>query len=181
MKIEGQYQGMDPVITGVSKAGNQWQKTYFEIITNEGARARRLVFEAWGDVAEQVKTLPKGANIEVEFSAESRDYLDKNNQKRYSTDLNCYRLAVITKQTLRPQYAQPQYQQGQPAQPQYMPGQPAQFQQQTPPPTAYPPAPPAQGTAAQPQLQYDDSVSPFQQQPAASADELPPKNYGFPC
>ena len=162
MKIEGQYQGMDPVITGVSKAGNQWQKTYFEIITNEGARARRLVFEAWGDVAEQVKTLPKGANIEVEFSAESRDYLDKNNQKRYSTDLNCYRLAVITKQTLRPQYAQPQY-------------------QQTPPPTAYPPAPPAQGTAAQPQLRYDDSVSPFQQQPAASADELPPKNYGLPC
>lgn len=162
MKIEGQYQGMDPVITGVSKAGNQWQKTYFEIITNEGARARRLVFEAWGDVAEQVKTLPKGANIEVEFSAESRDYRDKNNQKRYSTDLNCYRLAVITKQTLRPQYAQPQY-------------------QQTPPPTAYSPAPPAQGTAAQPQLRYDDSVSPFQQQPAASADELPPKNYGLPC
>lgn len=162
MKIEGQYQGMDPVITGVSKAGNQWQKTYFEIITNEGARARRLVFEAWGDVAEQVKTLPKGANIEVEFSAESRDYLDKNNQKRYSTDLNCYRMAVITKQTLRPQYAQPQY-------------------QQTPPPTAYPPTPPAQGTASQPQLQYDDSVSPFQQQPASSADELPPKNYGLPC
>lgn len=149
---------MDPVISGVSKAGNQWQKTYFEIITNEGARARRLVFEAWGDVAEQVKTLPKGANIEVEFSAESRDYLDKNNQKRYSTDLNCYRLAIITKQTLRPQYAQPQY-------------------QQTPPPTAYPPAPPRTRDVGTGAAGFDNSAA----HTAVPTDELPPKNYGLPC
>lgn len=181
MKIEGTFQGMDPVITGVSKAGNQWQKTYFEIITNEGARARRLVFEAWGDVAEQVKTLPKGANIEVEFSAESRDYRDKNNQKRYSTDLNCYRLAVITKQTLRPQYAQPQCQQGQPAQPQYMPGQPAQFQQQTPPPTAYPPAPPPAQTTPASQYQPQATTAPAGPHQVQMSDELPPKNYGLPC
>ena len=152
---------MDPVISGVSQAGNQWQKTYFEIITNEGERSRRVAFGAFGNVVEQVKQVPKGAHVEVRFTAESRDYLDKNGQKRYGTDLNCYGLAVITRQTVQPQYAQPQY-------------------QQTPPPTAYPPAPPAQGTQAQPQLQYNDSGSPFQQQPTA-ADELPPKNYGLPC
>ena len=175
MKIEGQYQGMDPVITGVSKAGNQWQKTYFEIITSEGERSRRVAFGAFGNVVEQVKQVPKGAHVEVRFTAESRDYLDKNGQKRYGTDLNCYGLAVITRQTVQPQYAQqPQYQQGQPAQPQY---------QQTPPTTAYPPAPPAQGSTApvQPATTTVPPTPQYQQQPAASADELPPKNYGFPC
>lgn len=176
MKIEGTFQGMDPVISGVSQTGNPWQKTYFEIITSEGERSRMMAFCAFGNVVEQVKALQKGAHVEVRFIAESHSYNDKNHQKRYGTDLNCLGLSVITRQSV-----QPQHQQGQPAQPQYMPGQPAQFQQQAPPPTAYPPAPPAQGTAAQPQLQYNDSGSPFQQQPAASADELPPKNYGLPC
>lgn len=178
MKIEGTFQGMDPVTSGVSQAGNPWQKTYFEIITNKGERSRRMVFGAFGNVVEQVKAVPKGAHVEVMFTAESRDYLDKNGQKRYGTDLNCYGLAVITRQTVQPQY-QAQYQQGQPVQPQYIPGQPAQLQQ-TPPPTAYPPAPPAQGAAAP--VQPAPATAPqYQQQPAASADELPPQNYGFPC
>ena len=164
---------MDPVITGVSKTGNKWQKTYFEIITNEGARARRLVFEAWGDVAEQVKTLPKGANIEVEFSAESRDYLDKNNRKRYRTDLNCYRLAVITKQTLRLQYAERL-----PHMPAMTPQQCRQQYQPAPAPSACPPAPPAQTTAPanqEPQV-TSAPAGPWQ---AQMTDGLPPKNLGF--
>ncbi len=103
---------MDPVTSGISKAGNPWQKTYFEIITSEGERSRRVAFGAFGNVVEQVKVVPKGAHVEVKFTAESRDYIDKNSQKRYGTDLNCYGLAVITRQSL-----QPQYQQSQPAQP----------------------------------------------------------------
>ena len=108
---------MDPVQSGVSKAGNSWQKTYFEIITNEGDRSKRVAFCAFGNVVEQVKAVPKGAIVEVKFTAESRDYIDKNGQKRYGTDLTCYGLAVITRQSLQPQYQQPQYQQGQPVQP----------------------------------------------------------------
>jgi len=183
MKIDGTFQGMDPVQSGVSNAGNDWQKTYFEIITNEGERSRMMAFCAFGNVVEQVKAVPKGAHVEVRFTAESHPYNDKNNQKRYGTDLNCYGLAVITRQNLQPQY-QAQYQQGQPAQPQYMTGQPAQPQyQQTPPPTAYPPAPPAQGSAApvQPASTTVPPAGQYQQPPAGSADELPPKNYGFPC
>ena len=173
---------MDPVISGTSNAGNQWQKTYFEIITNEGERSRCVVFGAFGRVVDMVKSVPAGAHVEVRFTAESHPYNDKNGQKRYGTDLNCYGLAVITRQNLQPQY-QAQYQQGQPAQPQYMTGQPAQPQyQQTPPPTAYPPAPPpAQGPAA-PVQPTETTVPPAQQyvqQPAASADELPPKNLGM--
>jgi len=166
MKIEGTFQGMDPVISGVSQAGNAWQRTNFEIITNEGERSKRVAFVAFGKVVDQVKAVPKGTLVEVTFSLESRDYVDKNGQKRYATDASCYGLDVITKQRVQPQY------------------------QQTPPPSGYapapqqpqtaPPAPPAQGTQAQPQLQYNDSGSPFQQQPTA-ADELPPKNYGLPC
>ena len=99
---------MDPVQSGVSKAGNSWQKTYFEIITNEGDRSKRVAFCAFGNVVEQVKAVPKGAHVEVKFTAESHDYLDKNNQKKYGTDLNCYGLAVITRQSLQPQYQPPQ-------------------------------------------------------------------------
>lgn len=164
---------MDPVQSGVSNAGNPWQKTYFEIITNEGERSRMMAFCAFGNVVEQVKVLQKGAHVEVRFTAESHPYNDKNHQKRYGTDLNCLGLSVITRQSVQPQY-----------QAQYLPGQPAQLQQ-TPPPTAYPPAPPIQGTAAPAQpgpttAQPSGAHSyPSAQQPAGSADELPPKNLGF--
>ena len=134
MKIEGTFQGMDPVTSGISQAGNPWQKTYFEIITSEGERSRRVAFGAFGNVVEQVKVVPKGAHVEVKFTAESRDYIDKNGQKRYGTDLNCYGLAVITRQSL-----QPQYQPAQPAQPQYQQSQPAQPAQAAPTPSQLPP------------------------------------------
>lgn len=125
---------MDPVTSGISQAGNPWQKTYFEIITSEGERSRRVAFGAFGNVVEQVKVVPKGAHVEVKFTAESRDYIDKNGQKRYGTDLNCYGLAVITRQSL-----QPQYQPAQPAQPQYQQSQPAQPAQAAPAPSQLPP------------------------------------------
>lgn len=170
---------MDPVQSGVSQAGNQWQKTYFEIITNEGEYSKRVAFSAFGKWVEAVRTIPKGAHVEVRFTAESRDYTDKNGQKRYGTDLSCIGIAVITRQSMQPQY-----------QPAATPQQFQQQYQQTPPPSAYPPAPPATGTAApvqpaqqqteaQPQLQYNDSGSPIQQQQPATGGELPPKNLGF--
>ena len=180
MKIEGQFQGMDPIQSGVSQAGNPWQKTYFEIITNEGERSRRVVFLAFGNVVEQVKAVPKGATVEVRFSAESTDYLDKNNRKRYDTELRCYGLAVITRQSMQPQYMpQPPYTYApQPAR-QYQ-QQTQQYQQPQTPPSCYPPAPPAQTTAPANQEPQVSSApaGPYQ---AQMSDELPPKNYGLPC
>ncbi len=173
MKIEGQFQGMDPVQTGVSKAGNNWQKTYFEIITNEGERSRRVAFCAFGNVVEQVKAVPKGATVEVRFSAESTDYLDKNNRKRYDTELRCYGLAVITRQSMQPQYMpQPPYT--------YAPQPAQQYQQPQTPPSGYPPAPPAQTTPAI-QYQPQATTAPAGPQQVQMSDELPPKNYGLPC
>lgn len=170
---------MDPVQSGVSQAGNHWQKTYFEIITNEGERSRRVVFGAFGNVVEQVKSLPKGAHVEVKFNAESRDYIDKNGQKRYSTDLMCYGLAVITRQNMQPQYQTPAQQMPQPqtSPEQFQQQFQQQYQQTPPPPTAYPPAPPAPGTAA-PVQPAQTTAQPQQQQPTADG-ELPPKNLGF--
>ena len=183
MKIDGTFQGMDPIQSGVSQAGNPWQKTYFEIITNEGERSRRVVFLAFGNVVEQVKAVPKGATVEVRFSAESTDYLDKNNRKRYDTELRCYGLAVITRQSMQPQYMpQPPYTYAPQQAQQYQ--QPAQqYQQPQTPPSGYPPAPPAQGSAApvQPASTTVPPAQQYQQPTAGSADELPPKNYGFPC
>ena len=172
MKIEGIFQGMDPVQTGVSKAGNNWQKTYFEIITNEGELSRRVAFCAFGRSVEQVKAVPKGATVEVKFNAESSDYIDKNGRKRYDTELRCYGLAVITRQSMQLQYMpQPPYT--------YAP-QPAQLYKlpQTP-PSGYPPAPPAQATAPanqEPQV----SSAPAGTVQAQMNGELPPKDMGFP-
>lgn len=173
MKIEGTFQGMDQVISGVSQAGNQWQKTYFEIITSEGERSRRVAFGAFGNVVEQVKQVPNGAHVEVKFTAESRDYLDKNGQKRYGTDLNCYGLAVITRQSMQPQYMpQPPYT--------YVPQPAQQYPQPQTPPSGYPPAPPpAQATAPanqEPQM----SSAPAGPVQAQMNGEMPPKDMGFP-
>lgn len=175
MKIDGTFQGMDPVQSGVSNAGNPWQKTYFEIITNEGERSRMMAFCAFGNVVEQVKAVPKGAHVEVRFTAESHSYNDKNHQKRYGTDLNCYGLAVITRQNLQPQYAQQL-----PHMPAMTPQQYQQQYQQAPPPSAYPPAPPRADTAPANQEPQVSSApaGPYQ---AQMSDELPPKNYGLPC
>ena len=172
MKIEGLFQGMDPVQTGVSKAGNNWQKTYFEIITNEGERSRRVAFCAFGNVVEQVKAVPKGATVEVRFSAESTDYLDKNNRKRYDTELRCYGLAVITRQSMQPQYMpQPPYT--------YAPQPAQQYQQPQTSPSGYPPAPHAQATA--PTNQEPQATSAPSGPVQAQMDGgLPPKDMGFP-
>ena len=171
MKIEGIFQGMDPVQNGVSKAGNSWQKTYFEIITNEGERSRRVAFCAFGSSVEQVKAVPKGATVEVKFNAESSDYIDKKGRKRYDTELRCYGLAVITRQSMQPQYMpQPPYTYAQ---------QPAQqYQQPQTPPSGYPPAPPAQATAPvnqEPQV----SSAPAGPNQVQMTGGLPPKNMGF--
>lgn len=179
MKIEGIFQGMDPVQTGVSMAGNSWQKTYFEIITNEGERSRRVAFCAFGRSVEQVKAVPKGATVEVKFNAESSNYIDKNGRKRYDTELRCYGLALITRQSMQPQYMpQPPYTYApQPAQQYQQPEQ--QYQQPQTPPTGYPPHPPAQTTAP---AKQEPQVSPAPAGPvqAQTNGGLPPKNMGFP-
>ena len=172
MKIEGTFQSMDPEQTGVSKAGNSWRKTWFEIITNEGVRSHRVAFSAFGDRAvEMVKAVARGTTVEVSFNADSRDYTDKNGQKRYDTELQCYGLAVITKQSLQPQYTP-----AQPVAPQWQPGQTAQ-------PYAYPTPPTGQVAPPTRQTQPLTGAQPQQQPPytpAASPEQLPPQNMGFP-
>ena len=160
MKIEGTFQGCDPVTTGVSQStGRPWQKTYFEILTSEGERSRRVVFGAFGDVVNQAAAVPKGAHVEVRFTAESRDYTDKNGQKRYATDLNCYGIAVITRQSVQTQY---------PPQPQYP-------QQQVMPPQYQQPAP-----TAQPRPQGGPYAAAGTARPASDVSQLPPRNMGLP-
>ena len=169
MKIEGTFQGHDPKVSGVSQTGNQWQRIYFEIITNEGEYSKRVAFVAIGRMVDKVMAVPKGALVEVTFSLESRDYIDKNGQKRYGTDASCYGLAVITKQSVQPQYQaqqapmppmppagyQPEPQQPQHPQPTIaappMPINPASSVEQLPPQPQYQaatPAPPAMANSA---------------------------------
>jgi hypothetical protein len=117
MKVEGTYQGCDPIISGVSKQGNQWKKTEFEIITDSGRRASRKVFTAFNTTCDMLAAVPKGARVEVSFDFDSEDYLDKNGQKRYSHEIRCFGISIITAQQPQVQYQQPAPPTGQ--QPQY--------------------------------------------------------------
>lgn len=107
MKIEGTFQGHDPIVSGVSKSGNQWRKTEFEIITDDGRRASRKVFTAFNNTCDQVTAIPKGARVEVRFDFDSEEYTDRNGQKRYSHNINCFGVSIITAQQPQVQYQQP--------------------------------------------------------------------------
>ena len=158
MKIEGTFQGMDPVQTGVSKSGNQWRKTEFEIITEGGRRASRKVFAAFGNTCDMVAAVPKGARVEVAFDFDSDDYLDRNGQKRYSHEIRCFGISIITAQQPQVQYRTPQ----QPPQP-YV--QPMPSTGQYVPPTGTAPQPLAQNVAQLPPQPTPAQQQQFNQMP----------------
>ena len=144
MKIEGTFQGHDPIVSGESKSGNQWRKTEFEIITDDGRRPSRKVFTAFNNTCDQVTAIPKGARVEVRFDFDSEEYTDRNGQKRYSHNVNCFGVSIITARQPQVQYRTPQ----QPPQP-YV--QPMPSTGQYVPPT---------GTAPQPLAQNADQLPP---------------------
>ena len=74
-----------PEQTGTGKNG-QWIKKDFVIETKD-QYPKKISFSAWGDKAEQVKTINVGQNVNVAFNIESREF----NGKWY-TDLRIWKL-----------------------------------------------------------------------------------------
>ena len=74
-----------PEQTGTGKNG-QWIKKDFVIETKD-QYPKKISFSAWGDKAEQVKTINVGQTVNVAFNIESREF----NGKRY-TDLRIWKL-----------------------------------------------------------------------------------------
>lgn len=74
-----------PEQTGTGKNG-QWIKKDFVIETKD-QYPKKISFSAWGDKAEQLKTLSVGQSVNVAFNIESREF----NGKWY-TDLRIWKI-----------------------------------------------------------------------------------------
>lgn len=85
-EIQGTVVHLLPEQTGSGKNG-AWIKKDFVIETIDQQFNKKISFSAWGDKAEQVKTLNVGENVKVSFNIESREF----NNKWY-TDLRIWKL-----------------------------------------------------------------------------------------
>ncbi|MEI7594443.1 MAG: DUF3127 domain-containing protein [Bacteroidota bacterium] len=89
-EIQGTVVHLLPEQTGTGKNG-AWIKKDFVIETVEQQFNKKISFSAWGDKAEQVKTLNVGENVKVFFNIESREF----NNKWY-TDLRIWKLEKLS-------------------------------------------------------------------------------------
>lgn len=62
--------------SGVSKAGKEWKKQEFVIETNEQF-PKKVCFTLFGDKSSLLDGIAEGAEVEVFFSVESRDFNGK--------------------------------------------------------------------------------------------------------
>jgi hypothetical protein len=72
------------------KEGKEWRVTAF-LIETKGKYPKKVLLEAWNDIATVVEGLNKGDEIEVLFEPEAREY----NEKWYNT-IKCFKLELLT-------------------------------------------------------------------------------------
>lgn len=75
-----------PLLSGTSKAGNNWQKQEFVIETNE-SYPKKICVNLWGDRIEQLNAFNIGDPITVSFDLESREF-----NGRWYTDLKAWKI-----------------------------------------------------------------------------------------
>jgi hypothetical protein len=72
-----------------SKEGKEWRVSNF-LIETKGKYPKKVLLEAWGDVAAVAETLNEGDEVEVLFEPEAREY----NGKWYNT-IKCFKLELL--------------------------------------------------------------------------------------
>lgn len=76
MQVKGTLQQILKLETGVSKAGKEWKKQDFVLVTNEQF-PKTVCFTLFGDKISLIEGINTGSEIEVSFSLESRDFNGK--------------------------------------------------------------------------------------------------------
>ena len=76
MQVKGTLLQVLKQESGVSKAGKEWKKQDFVIETNEQF-PKKVCFTLFGDKISLIDGITEGAEIEVFFSVESRDFNGK--------------------------------------------------------------------------------------------------------
>jgi hypothetical protein len=82
-----------------SKEGKEWRVSNF-LIETKGKYPKKVLLEAWGDVAAVAETLNEGDEVEVLFEPEAREY----NGKWYNT-IKCFKLELLTAKSVAPKKA----------------------------------------------------------------------------
>jgi hypothetical protein len=76
MQVKGTLQQILKLESGVSKAGKEWKKQDFILVTNEQF-PKTVCFTLFGDKISLIDGISTGTEIEVYFSVESRDFNGK--------------------------------------------------------------------------------------------------------
>jgi len=74
MDIKGKITQILPVASGVSKAGKEWKKREFVIEIIDGAYSKQICFTLFNDKISLIDSFQTGADVNVSFSLESREY-----------------------------------------------------------------------------------------------------------
>jgi hypothetical protein len=76
MQVKGTLQQILKLESGVSKAGKEWKKQDFILVTNEQF-PKTVCFTLFGDKISLIEGINAGSEVEVFFSLESRDFNGK--------------------------------------------------------------------------------------------------------
>lgn len=87
MSVKGRLIQVLPVQSGVSKAGNEWNKQEFVIETVEDQFPRKVCFTLFGDKVSLLNGIKPNEEIEVAFNLESREF-----NGRWFTNVNAWRI-----------------------------------------------------------------------------------------
>lgn len=85
-KIKGKITNIGEVVSGVSKAGKDWNKVEFAIQTNDEKYPKTVIFTLLKQ--DQLDGHKVGSQVEVTFVLESRDYNGKTYHNVTATNLS---------------------------------------------------------------------------------------------
>ncbi len=95
LELEGKLVLILAEQSGVGQAsGKAWRKQSFVIETEE-QYPKKVVFNAWGDTVDAIKSLKIGEKIRINFRVESREF-----NERWYTDLTAWRIVKISEQAI---------------------------------------------------------------------------------
>lgn len=89
MNIKGKLKKKLDLVTGISKAGKEWQKQSFVLDT--GTKYNNIIcIEAFGDKVQDLKNVSEGDTLEVQININCNEYKGK-----YYTSLQAWSISVV--------------------------------------------------------------------------------------
>ncbi len=97
LQIKGKIEAVLKPESGVSKAGNSWQKQEF-VVTTDDQFPKKICFTLFNDKTSLLADVTKNDEVEVSFQVESREF----NGKWYH-NINAWKIEKITGESQLPE------------------------------------------------------------------------------